>query len=106
MLPSELSEFIILTNNLPPGFISSFNGDFFNVRIEKLDKALEWLEENNDYYRGIKINRENFKKIPTNQEGWKQKLFKEPVEIKDEEFFLSNLLSTDKWLKNEDFFFQ
>ncbi|KAJ6215335.1 hypothetical protein RDWZM_009835 [Blomia tropicalis] len=106
LLPSELSKFIILTNNSLTGFISSFNGDFFNVRIEKLDKALTWLEENNDYYRDIKINRENFKKIPKNQEGWKQKLFKEPVEIKDEEFFLSNLLSTDKWLKNKDFFFQ
>ncbi|KAI2802403.1 hypothetical protein BLOT_009852 [Blomia tropicalis] len=103
LLPSELSKFIILTNNLLNGFSSSFDGDFFNVRIEKLDKALEWLKENNRFYSNININHENFKKIPTNPEDWKRILFKESVENKDEEFFLSNLYSTDKWLKNEGF---
>ncbi|KAI2796655.1 hypothetical protein BLOT_015666 [Blomia tropicalis] len=70
LLPSELSEFIILTNNLPPGFISSFNGDFFNVRIEKLDKALEWLEENNDYYRDIECRDKVLKFVPSTKAYW------------------------------------
>ncbi|KAJ6215345.1 hypothetical protein RDWZM_009845 [Blomia tropicalis] len=103
LLPSELSKFIIFTNNLLTGFISSFDGNFFNVRNEKLFEALSWLKENNRFYSNININHENFNKIPTNPEDWKRILFKESVENKDEEFFLSNLYSTDKWLKNEGF---
>ncbi|KAI2802476.1 hypothetical protein BLOT_009931 [Blomia tropicalis] len=98
LLSDDLASFIYLTNNLPTGFISSFNEDFFNICKDNLIAALVWLQENNSYYSNIKINYENLRKIPTDREDWKNILTEFGGFVEDiNEEVLPNIYSVEKW---------
>ena len=58
LLPAQLAKVIMFTKNTPTGEAN------FRARRDKLLAALQWLKENNLYYRHITISRDNLVQIP------------------------------------------